>query len=434
MTHSPARCRVDSCLLCPFPLVARDLDGDGCKEVCDCGLPVIGPSPVEPTPFLDTFESVGPVKIGPIVKPGICNNCPNIPFYNSPFCVVGGPDCGPNGILGTMAPEEPARRSARAANNSQLWGFRLQGTRTVTASLTSATNAPTEPIRSIPMETNARTAVASAFPWSLSRALAASRRRECASRLLKRNAKSTAETLRRESRAPLSTAKCRDAHASLPTASPPPPSRSQTRCLLLPCQTGACCTSDGCVDAVTAGNCEELNGNFFQSKTCAEVDYICNPITGACCVANVPGYYPTLCFEGPPSDCPGDYFSCKTCDEIEDLCKVKGACCFDQGGCGVVYEVQCEGVGTFFPLHSEPLPQAAHGSLLHRDRLHRHYRGRMRWQILLRKDLRRGRPDMLPRSRHYRVLSRWNLHLRRRRHASAENGVHSRWRNRHHRR
>ena len=147
---------------------------------------------------------------------------------------------------------------------------------------------------------------------------------------------------------------CRLQSAGMPTLvcrqpSPPPPSRSQTRCLLLPCQTGACCTSDGCVDAVTAGNCEELNGNFFQSKTCAEVDYICNPITGACCVANVPGYYPTLCFEGPPSDCPGDYFSCKTCDEIEDLCKVKGACCFDQGGCGVVYEVQCEGVGTFFP-------------------------------------------------------------------------------------
>ena len=117
---------IDVCIICPTPLVAVDLDGDGCNETCDCKKP----SGVLVSPFLDSFLVAATVgDFGPIASPtgdikppvgsltgaasasaatklaapkienGVCNNCPNIPFYNSEFCSPG-LDCGPAGILG----------------------------------------------------------------------------------------------------------------------------------------------------------------------------------------------------------------------------------------------------------------------------------------------------------------------------------------------
>ena len=92
-------------------------------------------------------------------------------------------------------------------------------------------------------------------------------------------------------------------------------------------------------------------GTFFQSKTCEEVDDLCNPPSGACCVVNSPGFEDLTppCFEGPPSQCPGLYYPSVSCEDLENTCKRRGACCYANGGCGIVYEPQCDADSVFVP-------------------------------------------------------------------------------------
>lgn len=113
---------IDVCIVCPSPLVAVDLDGDGCNETCDCKKP----GGVIISPFLDSFAVAAKLddltiipsavptaaesfKVAPQIEKGVCNNCPNIPFYNSEFCSPG-LDCGPGGILGRLGGEAKLER------------------------------------------------------------------------------------------------------------------------------------------------------------------------------------------------------------------------------------------------------------------------------------------------------------------------------------
>lgn len=105
---------------------------------------------------------------------------------------------------------------------------------------------------------------------------------------------------------------------------------------------GACCLPDGSCEIMTGSECAAVQGAYQGVATdCATED--CSALTGACCVG-------TQCISVTLDDCTNAWFGTwlgpeSTCSPNPCISPTTGACCFADGSCVELTQLDCAGQG-----------------------------------------------------------------------------------------